>query len=57
MVNNLSIFQTSSYSTYSTLWDNSISDRDNRVNNHKAGVERALQENYIYLGERSGVAP
>ena len=42
---------------YQTLWKNSISNKANRVKNHEEGVNRAGRENYIYIGEISGVAP
>ena len=49
--------QESSYQVYERLWRNSIQYPENTVKNHRAGLERVMTDNFIYMGELSGVAP
>lgn len=49
--------QDSSFHVYERLWRNSIQHEENLVRNHGDGLERVMRDNFIYMGELSGVAP
>lgn len=49
------LFQGSAYGVYKHMMTNSIGEKENRVSSHNAGVDRVKSENYIYIGETSGV--
>ncbi len=46
-------------SVYRRLWENSVKNPENRVpgiEGHRGGYERALREDFVYLGMFTGVA-
>ncbi len=42
---------------YKSIWDKYIHIESNLVKNHIAGLAKAKENNYVYLGEKGGVAP
>ena len=50
-------FKVANQPTYQELFKKKVHLIENRVRNHAHGLERALKENYVYIGEMSGVAP